>query len=749
MKAVWWGMLLAAIAPLAGAQTVAFDSGGGDDTVLAKAMPALAAQLERVYREPDRDKALNQRFRLQMVAGRYREAIASIRELRALRGPGADTLFLQYELYSQAQLQAAETQAPFEKAFASAFAQGYGRLDDRTAARVQPVFGAHLPRAEDDLRKAVERSRGEKSIALADALELIRLYQFRQVYAAILPALPALLAEDEARRYVVDKDLVVRTPAGVPISVMVVRPKSSAKQATLFGFTVYANDDWSLADAKTAASYGYAGVVGYTRGKGRSDAAIVPYEHDGEDAAAVIDWIARQPWSDGRVGMYGGSYNGFAAWAAAKHRPPALKALMTSATAAPGIDVPMQGNVFLNFLYPWPLYVTNNKSLDDATYNDAERWNRLNREWYRSGRAYRDLDAIDGAPNPIFDAWLRHPGYDAYWQRMIPYGDEFAGIDIPVLVTTGYFDGARVGALYYFQEHIRRNPRADHTLVIGPFQHFSMQAGVAPQVEGYTIDPVARIDLQALRYEWFDHVFKRASKPALLKDRVNYQVMGGNEWKHAPSIEAMANGRLRFYLQAAEEGSEHRLAAEPASGGTVSQRVDFADRSDADWTPSPLSLDDKLDPHGGLVFVSDRIEATTEVEGLFSGHLDFAVNKRDMDIEATLYEKMADGRYFYLSSHLGRASYAQDRSRRHLLKPGKRQQLEFRSERLVSRRLESGSRLVLVLAVPKQPDRQLNMGSGKDASEETAADAGAPLRVRWYGDSYIDVPVWRVPSPSS
>ncbi len=749
MKAAWWGMLLAAIAPLAGAQTVAFDSGSGDAAALANAMPALASELERAYREPDRDKALNQRFRLQMVAGRHREAIASIRELRALRGPGADTLFLQYELYSQAQALTAKKRIPFEKAFAEAFAQGYGRLDDRTAARVQSVFGANLPRAENDLRKAVERSRGSKTIALGDALELIRLYQFHQVYAAILPPLPALLAEDEARRYVIERNIVVRTPAGIPLCAFVVRPKAAANLTTLFGFTVYANDDWSLGDAKTAASYGYAGVVAYTRGKGCSDTAIVTYEHDGEDAAAVIGWIATQPWSDGRVGMYGGSYNGFAAWSAAKHKPPALKALMTSATAAPGIDVPMQGNVFLNFLYPWPFYVANNKSLDDAAYNDAERWSKLDRDWYRSGRAYRDLDKIDGTPNPTFDAWLKHPDYDAYWQRMIPYGDEFAGIDIPVLVTTGYFDGARVGALYYFQEHTRHNPRADHTFVIGPFQHFSMQTGVAPEVEGYAIDPVARIDLQALRYEWFDHVFKRAPKPALLKNRVNYQVMGGNEWKHAPSIEAMANGRLRFYLQAAEQGGEHRLASAPASGDPVSQRVDFADRSDADWKPSPLSLDDKLDPHGGLVFVSDPIGAATEVDGLFSGRLDFVVNKRDMDIEATLYERMADGRYFYLSSHLGRASYAQGRSHRRFLKPGKRQWIEFRSERLVSRKLEPGSRLVLVLAVPKQPDRQLNLGSGKDVSDETAADAGAPLHVRWYGDSYIDVPVWRSPPPAS
>jgi predicted acyl esterase len=93
----------------------------------------------------------------------------------------------------------------------------------------------------------------------------------------------------------------------------------------------------------------------------------------------VIDWIAAQPWSDGRVGMYGGSYNGFAQWAALKHRPRALKAIATSATAAPGIDTPMEGGIFLNFMYPWPFYAASNRSLDDARYNDRARWAGLDR----------------------------------------------------------------------------------------------------------------------------------------------------------------------------------------------------------------------------------------------------------------------------------------------------------------------------------------------------------------------------------
>ena len=79
--------------------------------------------------------------------------------------------------------------------------------------------------------------------------------------------------------------------------------------------------------------------------------------------------------------MYGGSYEGFTAWATTKRMPKGLKAIMTGAPVAPGIDVPMENNVFWNFVYPWTFYTTNDKALDNATYNDNARWARLNREW--------------------------------------------------------------------------------------------------------------------------------------------------------------------------------------------------------------------------------------------------------------------------------------------------------------------------------------------------------------------------------
>ncbi len=720
-----------------------------DPVVLAQVMPAFAESVLEAYHEDDPDKLLVNRMRLQIVAGDFQGALNTIQSVRQMReskaDPQAATAFLVNQIYAEAMLEYEAGSTSFDVAFERAFRSSYGRLDDRKAMELEWLFSVDMQRAEADLKAAAIKAGATSSASMTDALDLVRRYQFVQVYSRVLPFTEGLLADDEARRYRIEKGVLVAMPDGTKIEALVVRPTSvKTPLTTLLGYTIYANEDWALTDAKKAASYGYAGVVAYSRGKGLGTGLIAPFEHDGKDAADVINWISRQAWSDGRVGMYGNSYNSFTQWAAAKHRPPALKAMMTSGSAAPGIDVPMQGNIFQSFMYPWPFYATNNKHLDDKTYDDLKRWDALYRNWYKAGSAYRDMDTIDGTPNPVFRRWLEHPDYDAYWQAMTPQREEYAEIDFPVLAVTGYFDGGRVGVQHYYDQHTRYNPQADHTLLIGPYEHLSINRGVARQIEGYDLDQAALIDLQAIRYEWFNHVFKGEPKPELLKDRVNYQVMGGNEWKHAPTLPAMGNGTLRFNLQPGSDGKQNRLATDaPFKKNFITQRVDFTDRSDVDWEPATLVVTKTLDQRNGIAFISEPIKEETEISGLMTGKLDFTVNKRDVDLGVSLYEKMDDGRFFMLTYHLGRASYAKDRSKRQLLIPGQRQQIDFRSERLVSRKLQPGSRLVIVLQVIKQPDQQINYGTGRDVSDETIADVSKPLEIRWYGNSSIDIPVWQ------
>ena len=701
------------------------------------ALPELAKEVLASYHG-------DERFRVQLVAGDYAGAISSLEQLRAkehaTQPAFADWMNVQYEIYARAKASAAPN---FDEAYKSEFRKVLQRMDDRAAGLLLRAMAASPDSFENNVKNDLERLKGAKTISLADAVDLLHDEQVAEAYRAAAPLVRPLIDEDDARRYVIQRDLRVKTPDGATLCTLVLRPrKAPARTATLLEFTIYAEPRSNFERARLGASHGYSSVVGLTRGKGCSPDRPVPYEHDGNDAAALIDWIAAQPWSDGRVGMYGGSYSGFTAWAAAKHMPKALKTIVVGAPAAPAIDVPMEGNVVWNFIYPWPLYTTDNKLLDDALYGDSIRWDRLNHDWYMSGRPYRDLDKIDRTPNPIFDKWISHPAYDAYWQAMIPYKKEFARIKIPILQTAGYYFGGPGAAVYYLNEHQKYDPRADEYLLIGPYHHFGAQVGTFgllgqafPSLAGLRLDPVAMVDLEALRYEWFDFIFKNAPKPALLKDHVNYEVTGANEWKHAPSIAAMSSKSMRLYLTP-EHLSEHK------ADSFATLKVDLKDRSDA-ARPSIGGgvLDTAIETRNGLEFVSDPLPRETEMSGLFSGSLDVSTNKRDFDFEIDLYERTPKGEYVQLAPYWSRASFVGDLGHRHLLTPGRRHRIRFEAGRLMSRRLAAGSRVVAVVSLIKQPDREINYGSGKNVIDESVADAGAPLEIRWYGDSYIDLPL--------
>jgi hypothetical protein len=311
---------------------------------------------------------------------------------------------------------------------------------------------------------------------------------------------------------------------------------------------------------------------------------------------------------------------------------------------------------------------------------------------------------------------------------------------------TGYYAAGGPGDLYLFMQHHRFNPRADHTLLIGPYDESMMRAGASANLRGYQVDAAALIDFRELRYQWFDHVFKDAAMPALLSDKVNYEVMGANEWRHAASLDAMADGSLRYYFDTAGSGANRRLSLRKRTNDAfVPQNVNLIDRRDAAWTPPTDLINKSLAARFATIFVSEPLPKATALSGLFSGVLDFEVNKMDLDLNITLYEQLADGDYVRLFSptYEVRASYAQDRAHRHLLKAGERQKLTFKSERLTSRQLQPGSRIVIVLSVSKRPDREINYGTGGDVSEESIADGKVPIKIRWYNDSYIDIPIYK------
>ncbi len=676
------------------------------------AMRSLAIRALPVYENPSREQFLTNLSALQMVAGEYAAANATRQTLRELRehdktAREVDEALI-YDLYAQARTLEVKSRMPFDQAFARVFHATVAPLNDLDAYTIAEWLSTPLSLFEGNLQRELDRFRGKDRIPLSDAVDLAWTYVSFEAFASIAPLAGRLIAEDDRARYIIDDSVLLKTPDHATVSVTVVRPKGvTTTLPALLEFRIEADPH---NDAKECAAHGYAGVAADVRAAAASSDASAPSEHDGDDARAVIDWIAGQSWSNGQVGMYGSGYSAFAAWAAAKRPPAALKAIASSSAVVPGMSEPSE----------------------DRKEGPAETLSRL---------------------------WRKHPTFDRYWQRMIPFQKDFAHIDFPVLTTTGYYDEDEVGSLYYFTEYDHFNPHADQTLLVGPYDSHAMQRGPLPVLSGYEVDDAAILDLHELRYQWFDHVLKGAPIADLLKDRVNFEVMGANAWRHAGSLEAMANGAVRLYLDATRIKSHYRLTGHEPSGKLFVEEPIDAAVPDAGSGPI-TSIVTPAPPPAGAVFVSGPLHRPLQVSGSLSGELAFVASRGDLTLALRLYELRPDGTYFQLFAPAEELcpGCAAGSGPRQLVGPSPlrgpsrptraphESRLSFRSDRLTSVELQAGSRIVLVIDA-RAPADAPQAGPAARRRPNPGHTAGAakasPAEVRWYGGSFIDLPIWR------
>jgi putative CocE/NonD family hydrolase len=553
---------------------------------------------------------------------------------------------------------------------------------------------------------------------------------------------------ENGNTYLVQDSILIKTKDGAYISAMMVR-KFDVKipQTTILQYTIYVRDSGrDIKELKEIANKGYVAVIAYTRGKRTSPNEIFPYEHVSNDTYDVIDWISKQKWSNQKVGMFGGSYNGFSQWAATKKMHPALKTIVPYVANRPGKGLPFENNIFITPNYSWSLLVGNNKYLDTKAGNDRQRFRNMQNAWWESGVAFKKIDSIDKAPNKLFQRWIKHPSFDSYWQKMTPHKEEFAHINIPILTIDGYYNDSQNSSLSYVRDHYEYNSNPNHYLVIGPYSHFGAQRKGNETLYGYKVDANALIDTKQITFDWFNYIFKNGKKPNILKDKINYQVMGTNEWGSSATIKNMSNENLKFYLSNIKEKDFYKLNVQkPLKNTYLYQEVDFKDResnTNNDYYPEPI-IREELDTSNGYFFISDFFKSSVKVNGSFNGELKISINKRDVDIGVTLYEVLPNGNYFHLSYYIGRASYAKDISSRKLLTPNEKTTIPFTNSHLVSKQLKKGSRLLVVVNINKNQFSPLNYGSGKDVMNETITDAKEPLQIKWFSDSFIKIPIKR------
>jgi len=539
---------------------------------------------------------------------------------------------------------------------------------------------------------------------------------------------------------------------------------STPKTPVVFTLTPYISDSYHNRGAYFAA-HGYVFALVDVRGRGNSAGEFEPFAQEPKDGHDVVEWLAQQPFCDGKVAMWGGSYAGFDQWATAKEFPPHLATIVPVASAHPGYDYPVLNNIGYSYDVQWFTYTTG-KAGQVNLFGDSKFWRTKFLDAYKKHIAFTTLDSFIGNPSQNFQRILKHPTPDAYYDAMTPSVDQFKKISLPILTLTGQYDGDEMGAMMYYRDHIANatpDVRAKHFLIIGPWDHPGTRTPT-DDVGGVKFGPGALVDLNDLHRQWYDWTMKNGKKPDFLKNQVAYYLIapgnsGANgDWKYADDYAILISNPKTFYFDSknGDANGVYRSGVltetKPTEGSdqfvndpmdtTRGENVEGVEAND-----KTAGLDQKLPlsiGKDGLVYHTEPLTKETPMIGCPKISLWVSIDTPDVDLEADLYEIQPDGTSIGLWGDSRRLRYRESLREQKLVKPGEVAKCDFDPGLFVARRLMKGSRLRLVVTSPNSINWQKNYNSGGVVNEETGKDART-AHVKIFHDvghaSAIDLPL--------
>ena len=523
---------------------------------------------------------------------------------------------------------------------------------------------------------------------------------------------------------------------------------SPPKTPVIFTLTPYISDTYHARGAYFA-SHGYVFALVEVRGRGNSGGEFEPFANEPRDGHDVVEWLAKQPFCDGKVAMWGGSYAGFDQWATAKEFPPHLATIVPAAAAHPGLDYPSYNNIGMTYDVQW-FTLTSGHTPQNNLFGNQKFWRTKFLDAYKKHLPFKSLDSFVGNPSVNFQRILKHPTADAYYDAMLPTREQFQKIALPILTITGQYDDDELGALTYYRDHLANassQARAKHFLIIGPWDHAGTRTPT-DEVAGVKFGPGAIVDLNDLHRQWYDWTMKGGPKPAFLKNQVAYYLLapgnsGANgEWKYADDFGTLVANPKTFYLETGpvlgnsvyRSGFFHpappkegirmippgKFTYDPldTSRGENVEGTDPKEKTAAIDQTFALSIG-----KDGLVYHTDPLPNETPLVGCPALSLWLSIDTPDIDLECDLYEIQPDGTSIALWSDLRRLRYRESLRDAKLVKPGEIVRCDFNPGLFVARRLMKGSRLRLVVTAVNSILWQKNYCSGGIVAEETAKDA--------------------------
>jgi putative CocE/NonD family hydrolase len=461
------------------------------------------------------------------------------------------------------------------------------------------------------------------------------------------------------------------------------------------------------------ASHGYIFVAQHVRGRDVSDGTdFGDYDTDVRDGYDAVEWAAKLPGANGRVGLIGHSDEGRLAWYAAVSAPPHLAAFAPSAASGdPWRIVPYEDMVFSPINVDWACLMRA-RTLQNTADLDI-------------GSALTHLPLIDlpqrlGCGDvPLWDRWIAHPTLDAYW-RAHAVTTNVAKVRAPVLQIAGWYDDSR-GPIDYTNALLAVPNHPLVRLVMGPGAHKGVD-----YVSG-EFGPQSRVDTRRLQLRWFDHYLLGKDNGVDKEPPFDDFVFGDNTWRKEAAWPIARAVPTKWYVSSAGAAN---TSAGNGTLDTIPPTGAAADTFTYDpANPTPFLIDSReleeslnedyaslnASRRDELVFTSKALTKPIEVTGQMSATLWAATDAKDTDWNVMLLDVFPDGHAERVQDGPMRARFRKGFDKEVPLTPGSVEQYDL-DLWFTSRVFEPGHKIRVTVSSSFFPkyDRNLNTGGNNE-----------------------------------
>ena len=539
----------------------------------------------------------------------------------------------------------------------------------------------------------------------------------------------------------VERAVAVKMRDGVILRGDIFRPDAAGKFPVLLQRTPYRRSSWGYDTdfAQRAASRGYVVFLQDVRGRYTSEGEWYPFLHESDDGYDTIEWIAAQPYSDGRVGMFGGSYVGATQMLAAIAHPPHLTGICPVVTASDYHNGwAYQGGAFEQwFDESWTRGLAQ-ESLEhqvERMPNAPEHINVLPLKDYPlfDPNPGSLINVSTSAIAPYFLDWLAHPSYDDYWKRW-SIEEHYADIRVPALHVAAWYDIFLGGSLRNYvglkthaaTEEARKGQRL--LVTIGGHAGDGRKIGevdFGPEAEKFNEDEVT--------LHWYDFLFKGAQNEFATGKLVRIFVMGLDQWRDEDDWPLARAKSTKYFFHSqgqANTGQGNGSLSLTVPGTEPSDKFVYDPANAVPTIGGPLCCDSEHLAAGPreqrsvegrndvLIYSTPPLDHDLEVTGPVRLEFFASSSAVDTDFTAKLLDVAPDGTAINLTEGILRGRYRDSQATPALLNPGQTYSLAI-DLWATSNVFRTGHKIRLEVSSSNFPRFDRNLNTGEPAANSS------------------------------